>query len=260
MMVFPTSTASSIAFSALFLTSATWFQGSFQVLANPATEELPLELVKIKEIADMFLHYCAGADCQALASQSSRARRHLLEDDSVSNHVLEAMVANRYEGNRKLGGKNGVLKCLGETLLCHLYLDNLYMPQVEDYNIVRVSVADKGFEKQCAQSTGSKGIEFVPSIKNIKDEQFVYQSKGPKSLQGVFSLNYFPCASSLVSFAETSTSTSGISTGTLGDVEGNGVIPKLNPDGSVFGPVRAPSDYVYAMRVLGDHNWAFRKC
>ena len=256
-MVFPTSTASSVAFSALVLTSATWFQGSsLQVLAAPATEELPVEFQKIKEIADMFLHFCAGADCQALASQSSSARRHLLEDNSVSNHVLEAMVENRYEANRKLQ----VLECLGETLLCHLYLDNLYMPQVEDYNIVRVSVADQGFEKQCAKDSGSKGIEFVPSIKKIKDEQFVYQSTGPKSLQGVFSLNYFPCASSLVSFAETSTGvTSGISTGTLGDVEGEGAIPFLNPDGSVFGPVRAPSDYVYAMRVLGDHNWAFRK-
>lgn len=243
-------TSKSLVFGALLLTSTPWLHSSSQVAANPVPD-IPLELQKIKEIADMFLAYCSAADCQSLASQDASARRHLLEDDSVSNHVLEATVANLYpEGKRKLG----ILSCLAEVLACHLYLDNLYMPQVEDYKLVDVSLADKGYENQCAAATGAKAIQFTPSVTNIKDEQFLYLDKGPKSIQGVFQLDYQPCfASSLVSFAETSTSIGGISTGVLGDVSGDGSLF------SVSGPLRAPSDYVYAMRVLGDHNWAFGK-
>ena len=164
--------------------------------------------------------------------------------------------------NRMLQGD--LVQCLVQTLACDLYLDNLYMPQVEEYRF-----NDVVLDQTCEKVTGLEAIEFTDKSGSTKPEEFRFQDVGPPQLQGVFSLNYDPCDwSSLVSFAESSaTAPGGISTGVVGDVGEEGFVEELLTGdlitdlelnaGAVVGPVRAPSDYVYAMRVLGDANWAF---
>ena len=241
------------------------------IVEDPVPNEFTF-LAELQEALSAFLVSTGGDGSEATV------RRHLEDDQSIGTRALEGALTSLLQ---KYGGspqgqeqdhralENPLVGCIVETLACRLYLDNLYMPQVENYRFNDVSL-----DKNCAKITKVPEIKFTKSAGAIKPNEFRYQSVGPASLRGVFSLNYSPCKwSSLVSFAESeATSPGGISTGELGNVGIENFVDTLSDlisgagspleldAGAVVGPLRAPSDYAYAMRVLGDANWAFGEC
>ena len=241
--------------------------------ANPtnSTDLLP-ELEIIKAIADMFSSFCSASPelCQGLAAGGDEETgRRLGDDASTPYRMLEGQVQKL--ASLSPSARRGltcdsdcqdfiedVIICALETLACHLYLDNLFLPPLEDYVINDVCLSDPGEEHNCEEFYEVKEIEFTADSNDIKANEFLYQDSGPLQTQGVFALEYDPCsASSLVSFGETREAPGGVGTGEIGDINQFGTSTEGNP--GAVGPLRFPTDYAYAFRVIGDHNWAFGK-
>lgn len=228
--------------------------------ANPAYS-LADEIEVIREVVDLFSSFCEGATglCNDIAAGDALVRRELADDTAIANRHLEASVdklrKNKLYQNkqRKLDGLDeDIFLCAIETIGCHLYLDNMFLPPIEEYTYVDVCIATDGFKNECEDVNNVKEIKFVDSTNDIKENEFLYQSQGPAQLQGVFALEYSDCAgSTLVSWAEGRESQGGLNTGVLGDVDGDG------SNFGVTGPLRTPgaTEYIYAQRALGDHSW-----
>jgi hypothetical protein len=202
------------------------------------------------QIADAIGDFCVANDCTDLTSESRRKMSEVDENDtSVLGHMKRHL-------QRKL--QSETLGCV----LCGLYLDNLYLPPLENYEFVNVCLDD---DKAC---DAEKKIKFVDT-ENPKEGEFRYANKNsPTNLQGVFSLDYSPCTwSSLVSFAETREAPGGVNTGVLGPDAAKGpIFPEfINEDEAInefpIGPViprcGLTTEWDYAMRVIGDANWAY---
>ena len=130
-----------------------------------------------------------------------------------------------------------------ECTIRSIFIENILYSQVED-------LEDYSDNLVCLKhgkcDNGIKEIEFVEE--HAKGNEFLYNSKGPCQLQGVFRLFYPNYCSSIVSFAET-VEAFPLSTGELR----NPFLP-LFPD---LPPAFTFDGFTYNVRVSGASNWAF---
>jgi hypothetical protein len=189
----------------------------------------------VEEVSTKVQGACATVGCDSPDFDAERARRHLKEasPNSITRHLQ-------------------VDECVFETLLCNLYLDNLYLPPISDYDFLEVCLEQEYNDDPLGYCEEKETIKFT-NKEDPDDAKFRYHNQGPEQLQGVFWLNYQPNTwSSLVTFAKTREAFGGIATGELGNIIGESPL-------GFSGKITNPFDYAYQIRVLGDRNWAFGK-
>jgi len=150
---------------------------------------------------------------------------------------------------RKLSLDPGTVLLVVRSVSCiilSIFIDNILYSQVEDLEDYSDNlVCLKAGECEVDGVTVEK-LKFVSE--HAKGNEFLYNSKGPCQLQGVFRLFYQGYCSSIVSFAET-VEAFPLSTGELRESLFP-LFPNLNPALTYDG-------FTYNVRVSGASNWAF---
>ena len=230
--------------------AAAWIHvGSATPVTDPDVDSPPREFIELQKLADGFNGFCNSLDgCTDIVAGE---RRHLIED-SFAHNILKA-------GKVQVGERRLEFDCAAEVLACDLYLDNMFLPPIEDYTFQNVCIKESDLD--FVDCKAEDVIKFTDKLDADADEFRYAGDDVPPQLRGVFSLEYSPCDwSSLVSFAQTREYQGDGMPFDLdqpGDFNG-GIAAGFLGDGSVpQGPLRTGNEYVYAMRVLGDQNWAF---